>query len=307
MTRTLRGCLLVAAMTASVTVSALEMPAQGLSRDEVIARFGTPDYELPPVGKPAITRWVYDGFTVYFENRTVIHAVRTQSKHAQSAPVAPTQPAVAPVRRAEPSTPAVAPVVAPAADSGFSPATVVEEAAPVPVAPTPVAEAQAPIYTPPAAPVVEAPAAAPAAPAAAGGGGFYFDPATGRLVLEGEAPPPAVTMPNEPVAPPDASAFAPEPVATPAPPAKPMPAAEPMPSATPEPDAETPPAEIEAVFEKAAPVPLTQPAAAVEAPKPAPRPAPKPAPAADDGFTGNALDAELEFDPETGTFRPAKR
>lgn len=294
-------------MTASVTVSALELPAQGLSRDDVIARFGTPDYELPPVGKPAITRWVYDGFTVYFENRTVIHVVRTQSTRPQSAPVAPAQPAVAPVRRSEPSTPAVAPTVVPAADSGFSPATVVEEAAPVPVAPSPVAEVAAPTYTPAPAPAVETPAAAPApaAPATAGGGGFYFDPATGRLVLEGEAPPPTVTMPNAPVAAPDASAFAPEPAAAPAPQAAPMSTMESEAAGAAEADMLPAPAEIEAVFEKAEPVPVAQPAPAVAAPKPAPKPAP--APAADDGFTGNALDAELEFDPETGTFRPAKR
>ena len=32
---------------------------------------------MPPSGKPPITRWDYDGFSVYFEHQHVIHAVAT--------------------------------------------------------------------------------------------------------------------------------------------------------------------------------------------------------------------------------------
>jgi hypothetical protein len=43
--------------------------------DAVRARFGEPEKELPWVGEPPITRWVYADFTVYFENEYVINTV----------------------------------------------------------------------------------------------------------------------------------------------------------------------------------------------------------------------------------------
>ena len=50
-------------------------PVRGMSMDAVLARFGEPRQRLPAVGDPPITRWVYDGFTVYFEHATTLHAV----------------------------------------------------------------------------------------------------------------------------------------------------------------------------------------------------------------------------------------
>lgn len=55
--------------------SSVDRPRTGLSMDQVTAKFGGPDQQLPAVGNPPITRWVYDGFTVYFENDRVIHSV----------------------------------------------------------------------------------------------------------------------------------------------------------------------------------------------------------------------------------------
>ncbi|ARU56141.1 MAG: hypothetical protein MI864_12615 [Pseudomonadales bacterium] len=52
------------------------LPDKGLSMAEVNARWGQPEDIGKARGKPPITRWRYADFTVYFENSTVIHAVR---------------------------------------------------------------------------------------------------------------------------------------------------------------------------------------------------------------------------------------
>jgi len=53
----------------------MEMPVRGMSKEQVRAMFGQPKEALPPVGDPPITRWVYDGYTVYFEYSYVIQSV----------------------------------------------------------------------------------------------------------------------------------------------------------------------------------------------------------------------------------------
>lgn len=55
--------------------SSVDRPRTGLSMDQVTAKFGAPHQQLPAVGNPPITRWVYAGYTVYFENDRVIHSV----------------------------------------------------------------------------------------------------------------------------------------------------------------------------------------------------------------------------------------
>ncbi|MEM9533420.1 MAG: hypothetical protein AAGA23_21035 [Pseudomonadota bacterium] len=51
------------------------VPGNGLTMDQVTSQFGEPANRYGSVGDPPITRWVYDGFTVYFEYQRVIHAV----------------------------------------------------------------------------------------------------------------------------------------------------------------------------------------------------------------------------------------
>lgn len=53
----------------------MEMPVRGMHMDQVRAMFGQPREILPPVGDPPISRWVYDGYTVYFEYSYVIQSV----------------------------------------------------------------------------------------------------------------------------------------------------------------------------------------------------------------------------------------
>ncbi|WP_144394327.1 phosphodiesterase [Pleionea sediminis] len=56
-----------------------DKPRSGQSMNTVRENFGTPIREIPAVGEPPITRWVYNGFTVYFEHDRVIHAVAHRS------------------------------------------------------------------------------------------------------------------------------------------------------------------------------------------------------------------------------------
>lgn len=49
---------------------------RGLKKDEVSSRLGDPIGIQGPVGDPAITRWEYADFYVYFERDTVLHTVR---------------------------------------------------------------------------------------------------------------------------------------------------------------------------------------------------------------------------------------
>jgi hypothetical protein len=56
--------------------SASDMPARGLRMSKVRDYFGEPRAVLPAVGRPPITRWLYNKYTVYFEGQTVIESVR---------------------------------------------------------------------------------------------------------------------------------------------------------------------------------------------------------------------------------------
>ena len=51
------------------------LPGRGMTKDQVEDRFGSPPEKVGSIGEPPISRWVYSGFTVYFEYDHVIHAV----------------------------------------------------------------------------------------------------------------------------------------------------------------------------------------------------------------------------------------
>lgn len=53
----------------------IALPAKGMSMEQVERQFGSPHQRLSPVGKPRITRWVYEDYTAYFEGRYIIHSV----------------------------------------------------------------------------------------------------------------------------------------------------------------------------------------------------------------------------------------
>jgi hypothetical protein len=55
--------------------SSVERPARGSTMGTVESKFGAPAQKHATVGTPPITRWDYAGFSVFFENDRVIHAV----------------------------------------------------------------------------------------------------------------------------------------------------------------------------------------------------------------------------------------
>ncbi len=50
-------------------------PSNGQKMQDVESQYGEPLQRAGSVGDPAITKWVYQAFTVYFENETVLHSV----------------------------------------------------------------------------------------------------------------------------------------------------------------------------------------------------------------------------------------
>lgn len=52
-----------------------ELPGRGLSTAAVLQRHGDPVARHAPVGNPPISRWDYEGFSVYFEAGAVVHSV----------------------------------------------------------------------------------------------------------------------------------------------------------------------------------------------------------------------------------------
>ena len=55
-----------------------EVPVRGMSMANVRNVFGAPREEHAPVGEPPITRWDYDGYSVFFEFDKVLHSVVTE-------------------------------------------------------------------------------------------------------------------------------------------------------------------------------------------------------------------------------------
>ena len=53
----------------------IQTPRNGLSMDQVRQQFGEPAQQVPAVGEPPISRWEYNGYTVYFEHDLVLHSV----------------------------------------------------------------------------------------------------------------------------------------------------------------------------------------------------------------------------------------
>lgn len=65
-------------LKAAVNKESFKKPSKGMSMRKVERLFGEPLQIMPSTGKPPITRWIYNSFTVYFEGKYVIHAVRNR-------------------------------------------------------------------------------------------------------------------------------------------------------------------------------------------------------------------------------------
>ena len=70
------------------------LPSRGLAMAQVEARFGAPAQRLDPRGGqkrdwPTIHRWVYPGYTVYFERTRVIDVVLNKADAGEIGPKPP--------------------------------------------------------------------------------------------------------------------------------------------------------------------------------------------------------------------------
>jgi len=77
-----------------VQVEPGSLPRRGMSMTQVERRYGAPSDRLAPRGGqkrdwPVIHRWVYPGFTVYFERTKVIDVVVTRATPGEIGPRPP--------------------------------------------------------------------------------------------------------------------------------------------------------------------------------------------------------------------------
>jgi hypothetical protein len=54
---------------------AVNVPRNGITMAQVRQQYGNPVTERPAVGEPPITRWDYEGYSVFFEHDLVLHSV----------------------------------------------------------------------------------------------------------------------------------------------------------------------------------------------------------------------------------------
>ena len=57
------------------TTEGLPRPTRGMSMEQVLEQYGEPMQRLDAVGLPPIGRWIYKGYTVYFEDQYTISTV----------------------------------------------------------------------------------------------------------------------------------------------------------------------------------------------------------------------------------------
>lgn len=54
----------------------MALPTAGMSMASVTQKFGVPKTKHAAVGKPPITQWDYEQFSVYFEYSHVVHSIQ---------------------------------------------------------------------------------------------------------------------------------------------------------------------------------------------------------------------------------------
>ncbi|MED5388661.1 MAG: hypothetical protein VX793_07395 [Pseudomonadota bacterium] len=202
-----------AALAIPVAALAAEVPQRGMPEAKVRANFGAPASIRGPVGSPAITRWNYDGFSVYFENGITLHTVVDRPASAAPDVVSGSQATPPPIEEASPE-PVSADTEQPSPDSNtpprFDPVSGSfvgdDDSAPADTAPAadepvpspkPIEPQPEPESEPAPATSANEGASTPAAPAPPTGtaqqppadGEFRFDPVTGRIIISGELTP----------------------------------------------------------------------------------------------------------------------
>lgn len=87
----MKNWLLLLTLFSSNFIYAATLPPQGMSMAKVQQTFGAPNKKTAAIGKPPITRWIYNDFTVVFEYKHVIQSVQMVNDNApmpQPTPVA---------------------------------------------------------------------------------------------------------------------------------------------------------------------------------------------------------------------------
>lgn len=79
------ACCLIMAFIGLPAVAAPDAPVRGMNMDQVTQQYGEPQEIKAAVGDPPITRWVYEGYTVYFDHNYVIHSVHSDAAAGSSA------------------------------------------------------------------------------------------------------------------------------------------------------------------------------------------------------------------------------
>lgn len=212
MRATLATCALL--LAAATQLHAAPLPTTGMTMNAVEHALGAPREKTGPVGRPPITRWVYDGVVVVFEHNKVVQSVQITGEASTPRPTpAPTTPAT-------PKTPVPVPAIqapkpAPAAPSDAQirnneairraaeqeadekaraateaarKAAEAAEAAQAKAKAAATIEAEKAVETTPAASSpAGTPATAPATPTTNGTDAkdpsYSFDPATGRIII----------------------------------------------------------------------------------------------------------------------------
>ena len=219
MKTTIMTLLASAALAMPVTALAAETPQRGMPEAQVRADFGSPASVQGPVGSPAITRWNYDGFTVYFENGISLHTVVDRPASAapdvvsgtqqlpaieettadteqeqQAAPESAAPPMFDPVsgsfvgaetKQDAPAEQQPATIEAPEPEAPQQPPEPAPEPEPAPKPQANVTEDGPEAVTEPTEPAT-APQSKEQPPA---DGEFRFDPVTGRIIIAGEDTP----------------------------------------------------------------------------------------------------------------------
>ena len=65
--------------TSPQVITSDSAPVRGMTKNQVESKFGSPITISGPTGKPAIYRWDYPSYSVFFEHNYVIHSVVTAS------------------------------------------------------------------------------------------------------------------------------------------------------------------------------------------------------------------------------------
>ncbi len=61
-----------------------DLPQRGMFKSQVASTWGAPLKKIAAVGHPPISRWVYAGFIVYFQDNFVIDSVLTPKTPANT-------------------------------------------------------------------------------------------------------------------------------------------------------------------------------------------------------------------------------